>query len=145
MENNIFKDSYHKKNQVWLVSTEGDCEGRSMRSLGYFQGNIAEIALYLADRACYTLEFAAVEVQPVGVPTGETIDVSFKYNAYTSPDKIAMAKEMQTIVGPDFIVRAGDHYASVKITARKPLDPQAILRQKALEKLSPEEIEALGL
>lgn len=46
-----------KINGTWTVTTEGDCEGRSVAPLGNYQGTIEEIALHLADRAYYNLYF----------------------------------------------------------------------------------------
>lgn len=42
---------------VWEVTTEGDCEGRTTRELGIYQGNISDIAVYLKDKVGYTLRF----------------------------------------------------------------------------------------
>jgi len=43
---------------VWNVQTEGDCEGRSIRSLGVFEGHIVDIAASLAQFAMYDLSFS---------------------------------------------------------------------------------------
>ena len=42
---------------LWEVTTEGDCEGRSRKGLGVFEGYLDDIAFYLANKAYYTLEF----------------------------------------------------------------------------------------
>ena len=42
---------------VWEVYTEGDCEGRSVRDLGAYQGKISDIAVFLKDKCYYTLRF----------------------------------------------------------------------------------------
>lgn len=53
---------YDKAYGFWHVTTEGDCEGRSITDLGVFEGNIDTIALALADRCYYyTLYFTAVD------------------------------------------------------------------------------------
>lgn len=57
-----FKKPYDKACGFWHVTTEGDCEGRSITDLGVFEGNIDTIALALADRCYYyTLYFTAVD------------------------------------------------------------------------------------
>lgn len=57
-----FKKPYDKAYGFWHVTTEGDCEGRSITDLGVFEGNIDTIALALADRCYYyTLYFTAVD------------------------------------------------------------------------------------
>lgn len=40
---------------IWHVTTEGDCEGRSPRDLGFHEGYIDEIALALADKCFYEI------------------------------------------------------------------------------------------
>lgn len=41
----------------WQVTTEGDCEERTTKHLGKHYGHVAEIALFLADKCFYTLNF----------------------------------------------------------------------------------------
>lgn len=48
---------------IWHVTTEGDCEGRSPRDLGFHEGYIDEIALALADKCFYSLYFVAINTQ----------------------------------------------------------------------------------
>ena len=42
----------------WRVTTEGDCEGRSVRDLGVHEGHVADIAAVLAPLTGYSLHFA---------------------------------------------------------------------------------------
>lgn len=42
---------------VWRVTTEGDCEGRSIRDLGTHEGYLDEIAKNLSSLAYYALRF----------------------------------------------------------------------------------------
>ncbi len=53
----VFYGNYTSPIGNWEVTTEGDCEGRSIKNLGIFYGHIVEIAFYLADRCYYTLQF----------------------------------------------------------------------------------------
>lgn len=57
-----FKKPYDKAYGFWHVTTEGDCEGRSITDLGVFEGNIDTIALALADRCYYSLRFMSTTV-----------------------------------------------------------------------------------
>src|SRR6218665_1915533 len=50
----------------WNVTTEGDCEGRSVTQLGDFYGHVAEIAFHLADKNYYSLQFRAILNRPAG-------------------------------------------------------------------------------
>lgn len=45
------------------VTTEGDCEGRSVRHLGTFTGYIDEIAFALADKCYYSLRFSLLKLR----------------------------------------------------------------------------------
>lgn len=71
---------------LWRVSTEGDCEGKTRRDLGLWEGHVADIAALLADKAEYGLRFETakmtlparsgatreaveVEISVVGAPT----------------------------------------------------------------------------
>lgn len=41
----------------WSVTTEGDCEGKTIKQLGAFSGHIVDIAKSLAPQAYYGLSF----------------------------------------------------------------------------------------
>src|SRR5271155_5056847 len=58
---------------TWHVTTEGDCEGKSVKDLGVHTGFIDEIAFALGSQAYYSLTFELakelpdpVKVKPVG-------------------------------------------------------------------------------
>ena len=44
---------------LWHVTTEGDCEGRSVKDLGYHKGHIIDIAHKLSGENYYSLHFEA--------------------------------------------------------------------------------------
>lgn len=137
---------YLQPDQLWHITTEGDCEGKSTRSLGYYKGNIADIALYLADMALYSLNFTALNVKAPGAPTGDSVDVSFGLGAvHHSCNNGDLAAALEPVLGDKVKVTVGSHYQSINITTKTPMSPQEKLRQKALAKLTPEEIAALGL
>ncbi|QFP93275.1 UNVERIFIED_ORG: hypothetical protein Xoosp15_10 [Xanthomonas phage Xoo-sp15] len=46
---------------VWRVTTEGDCEGRSVRQLGTYEGHILDVVRQLAGQAYYQLTFERVK------------------------------------------------------------------------------------
>lgn len=54
-------ESYKKAYGFWEVTTEGDCEGKSVSRLGIYEGYIDEIALALADRCYYSLCFRPID------------------------------------------------------------------------------------
>lgn len=51
----------HNPYGTWKVTTEGDCEGRSIKKLGTHTGYIDEIAFGLANKCAYSLDFDRVE------------------------------------------------------------------------------------
>ena len=40
---------------VWKVTTEGDVEGRTLRTVGFFSGRLPDVVAACADRASWTL------------------------------------------------------------------------------------------
>ncbi|ANY29339.1 hypothetical protein [Bacillus phage PK16] len=46
---------------VWKVTTEGDCEGRSARQLGTYEGHILDVVRQLAGQVYYQLTFERVK------------------------------------------------------------------------------------
>ncbi|AFQ96441.1 hypothetical protein [Bacillus phage vB_BceM_Bc431v3] len=48
---------------TWKVTTEGDCEGRSTKQLGTYEGHILDVVRQLAGQAYYQLTFERVQAQ----------------------------------------------------------------------------------
>lgn len=139
---------------TWQVTTEGDCEGRSIRHLGVHVGNIDDIAFALASQAYYGLRFELVEPTVVSEyePTGTKIEVSIDVKSGTwdmnKNDRIAYFKRM--LRGRDVTVKSGTYYSCVTLISNSSLEAQAdakkqILKKAALAKLSLEERKALGV
>lgn len=71
---------------IWHVTTEGDCEGRSPRDLGFNEGYIDEIALALADKCFYSLYFVAINIHSLDMtPTRKTVITRISAAAFTFP------------------------------------------------------------
>ena len=66
----------NKYDGLWKVTTEGDVEGRTINDLGTYFGNISEIALHLADKAYYGLNFRKVEPIDKYIPSKNAVHVS---------------------------------------------------------------------
>ena len=47
---------------IWNVTTEGDCEGRTMKNLGVWEGYVDEIAFELADKCFYKLYLKPTQI-----------------------------------------------------------------------------------
>ena len=139
---------------TWKVTTEGDCEGRSTHDLGTHTGNLDDIAFALADKAYYGLRFDSVNpaILKGREPTKSKVEVSLDIKSGTwnmdHNDQIAYFKRM--LRGRDVAVKPGTYYACVSLVSGSSPEAQAdakkrVLRQAAIEKLSPEEREALGV
>lgn len=134
---------------LWKVTTEGDCEGKSTRDLGVWEGNVADIALYLAPKAMYDLCFKSFEIQTPGAPQRDCVTVSFDIDSNTWPmdmqnkERVEVMREL--FADTDYTIEEGSSYAS--FTIRRPLTPEQkheVAVQKVLQKLTPEERELLG-
>ena len=140
---------------TWRVTTEGDCEGRSIRELGTYTGYIDEIGLYLADKQYYALQFRLIDPQPSKfTPSRTSVNISLDIDSGTwdmsAKQRKEYFKKMLGVRSNDIQIEDGKSYASVTINAGN--GPEArekirkeMLRQEALNKLSKEEREILGV
>lgn len=48
--------------KIYKVTTEGDCEGRTTKVLGYAKGNISDIRSYYEDKKTYSLSVIEIYV-----------------------------------------------------------------------------------
>jgi hypothetical protein len=135
----------------WNVSTEGDCEGRSVRNLGTFRGHIDEIAFHLADKCSYSLRFSQIaedQTIPEFDIKSPEVHVSLDIGTGTWDMNSPKRKDFfaKLLKGrPDVEVEEGQYYASVKLVSKKSKSKNEILKEKALAKLSEEEKKVLGL
>lgn len=102
---------------LWQVTTEGDCEGRSVRDLGIHEGDIMHIAQTLADKEYYKLTFERVR------PKENTIVPANKGQVHITvcgDDNIDDAEDLLAALSsrlvPDEKVEIGQFYKSVKLT-----------------------------
>lgn len=144
------KSRHHYTNPygLWEVTTEGDCEGRSRKGLGVFEGYLDDIAFYLANKAYYTLEF-----KKISIPRISHEDVSMEQSEVdvlldSSSGTWDMSSEKRVLEFKKLLSRRNVHvtksqfYASVKLSQTPTEDER---RQKALSKLTDEERKLLGL
>lgn len=133
---------------LWKVTTEGDCEGRSIRDLGTHEGYIDEIAFALADKCCYSLNFRAVDPhkhKPDMTPKRKTVDIQLDFGSGTwdmkSKDR---AIEVSGLMRDRPVtVSESTFYGCVRLTTNKKTLEEK--REEALAKLSLEDREVLGL
>lgn len=141
----ITVDDYKSPYGTWIVTTEGDCEGRSTRNLGVYVGYIDEIAFALAEKCFYSLYFEKV-CTDVPTPTkvlkevNVTLDINSKTWKLSHNDRVKFFRNM--LQNRDVYVSKGPSYASV-ILSRTNLEKTK--REIALAKLTSEEKSLLGL
>ena len=144
----MIKAPYDKVYGLWKVTTEGDCEGRSSRDLGTYEGYIDEIAFSLADKCYYSLNFRAVsphEHKPDMTPKRKTVDIQLDIGSGTwdmeSKNRaIAVSGLMRD---RPVAVSESTFYGCVRLTTNKKTEEEK--KAEALAKLSPEERRLLGL
>lgn len=133
---------------VFKVTTEGDCEGRSTRDLGTYEGYIDEIAFALADKCCYSLEFHKINPKKFKLnmtPKRKSVDILFDIDSGTwdlkGKDRIKYFENL--FKDRDIEVSNSNSYACVKISTNKKTKEEK--RQEILNRLTDEEKEILGL
>ena len=119
---------------AWMVTTEGDEEGRTTRQLGVWYGHIVDIAKMLAKRRYYSLRFQAVESPPVVTGDKETgagivqisLDISSGTWDMSRDDRVRAFKELlgKGVTLTPWDCRDGDYYASVKLIYSPPLEDE---------------------
>lgn len=85
----LIKHSYEKFKAVndspiglWKVTTEGDCEGRTVRNLGMYKGHILDIAAELASSTMYVLNFKKMSysyIEPAPVKKSVKTAITFDF------------------------------------------------------------------
>ncbi len=143
---------------TWSVTTEGDCEGRSTRSLGVYRGFMDEIAFHLASKAEYTLTFNPLTpqelVRQIRSPTERVhvrLDMATGTWTMGSPERAEFFRAI--LEGRPVRVWESSNHAAVELVravtpeqiAAYDLERLELLRQAGLSKLTPEERAALGL
>lgn len=143
---------YNSSYGLWKVTTEGDCEGKTIRNLGTYEGNISDIAFYLKNKCEYSLQFSPakdIKIKPCDVTHYGYVNISLDIDSGTwnmSPEdrvnyfKVLLNTENREDV---IIVEPGQYYASVKLVGYD--SHEEYIRKTALEKLTDEEKEVLGL
>lgn len=139
------KQMYKNVCGLWTVTTEGDCEGRSTKQLGTFEGYVDEIALFLANKAYYSLQFKLQKKIKKYYPTCKSVDVSFDIDSGTwdlkPKERINLMKDFFS--DRPVYIEEGQYFACVKIRTTENLKHKE--KEKALGKLTDYEKQLLGL
>lgn len=131
----------------WQVSTEGDEEGKSIRNLGVFHGNIDEIAFALADRVMWSLSFKPIDPDniPISKEYKTKIDIYLDLQGVSYSDSKTREHIIRAMLAETNIeVKNSGSYGKVLLI--RPEDPDRIKEAKiktVLNKLTNEEKELL--
>lgn len=109
------KRRQHSPEGVWEITTEGDCEGRSITRIGAFKGHFGDLALKHAKAAMYSLDLKKSKEDPIVDNSAEQASVTVPYEISGSNDKAVQVRVMQLWLGPDWIVEPHNYYRTVLI------------------------------
>lgn len=137
----------HLNYGTFEVTTEGDCEGRSVINLGIFTGYIDEIAFALADKCYYSLHFRRIEVSQL-VPNSKRDTVRITLDAVSNHINNSNNLDSECYFKSLFATRNVEiteinSYNSCTITNH--VETLEEKRNKILSKLTKEEQHILGL
>jgi len=141
------RQDYQNAFGYWTVKTPSE-NGSLMKNLGTFRGYIDEIALNLADQCHYSLEFTKVPDERVEnfKVKASSVNVIFDIQSGTwnmsSDERVNFFQKI--LKDRPTTVSDGQYYASVTLHSTQ-YSEEDLLREKALAKLTPEEIKALGI
>lgn len=140
------KGAYNNCYGLWKVTTEGDCEGRTVRDLGTYEGYIDEIAFALADKCYYQLTFHAVKPLKLDMtPKSKEVRVQLDIDSGSWDfTQVQCLKETRKLF-EGRPVRVIDAHGWGVITLKTELKTIEERRQEALAKLTDEERQLLGL
>lgn len=144
----MIKEPYNNIYGLWNVTTEGDCEGRSVCNLGVYEGNIDEIAFALADKCYYCLNFRAVSPKNYTLdmtPKSKTVDIQLDIGSGTwDMDKGTRVVEVGNLMKnrPVDVIESNFYGCVRLVTNNKTIEEK---KAEALAKLSLEERKLLGL
>lgn len=140
--------NYDSPYGIWKVTTEGDCKGKTSDLLGFYEGYIDEIALALADKCMYSLEFKHFELNKLKsrIPKNNfvsvTLDIESNTWDLTSDDRKKYAEIL--FKNRPVEITKGNYFGSFKINAIGQKTEKEI-KEEALSKLTKEEKQVLGL
>ncbi|AMO25932.1 hypothetical protein Blue_109 [Bacillus phage Deep Blue] len=104
---------------VWKVTTEGDCEGRSTRNLGTYEGHVLDIAKQLAGQAYYQLDFRRVTPKKVdSSPVSTKQEVNFRVADHGTKfgDQNDQLRLLGQHVRDGETLARGQYYGAAKLT-----------------------------
>jgi hypothetical protein len=114
----VSPDSCWDSYGTWKVTTEGDCEGRSVKSLGVHKGHIDDIAFHLAPACMYSLTFTPTVVKDEHPPKRKEVHIVLDIKSKTwdlKAERRSQYLASTTFKDRPVQVLPGQYYASVKL------------------------------
>lgn len=141
---------YLNPNGTWMVTTEGDCEGKTTKTLGVFIGRLDEIAFALAPKAYYKLMFQRIDTAiPTPTEMENEVTVALTEESGTSdlsPDeRLDFFNEMLKETDNVFVSESSLYNAVILNRIDLHEKERRNIRKAALAKLTPTEKAVLGL
>lgn len=111
------KDPYNDPYGLWIVTTEGDEEGRTTRQLGSYEGYLDEIAQKLASEAYYSLCFRKAQElphkdNPKEYPKAVSVQLDIGSGTWDMDGKDRAATIANLLKDRPVVVTTGRYYAS---------------------------------
>lgn len=82
---------------IWEVTTEGDCEGRTTKKLGTHTGHIVDIAQRLGGHASYGLRFTRMTETKLPSKPVKQVNIQLNVDSYTwnefGEERVKMVRE----------------------------------------------------
>jgi hypothetical protein len=125
---------------IYQVTTEGDCEGRSVSNLGIWEGDIVDIALGLANRCAYSLTFKEIQIKKPLKPTGTEVDITIWNSDLTNETMIITNLRNDTRVKS---LRSDLSMWRGKISLASEEDIEEMRMRALMQQLSPEDVALL--
>jgi len=126
---------------TWVVTTEGDVEGRTTTQLGTYTGNVHDVAFHLANKCHYALSFTLVDenVNTNLYPTAKKVPVRiYDHNGVQFLD----SQVRDTFKNTHVRVEPCNFYKALTLVLDNYEEQK---REEALAKLSDEDKKVLGL
>lgn len=142
----MIKAPYTNCYGTWKVTTEGDCEGRSVRDLDTYEGYIDELAFALADKCYYELTFHAVRAPELDMtPKTKSVKIQLDIDsgAWDLDQSQCLGEVREIFKNRPVRVREAHGWGAVTLTTTQETTEEK--RNAALAKLSVEERKLLGL
>lgn len=103
---------------TWKVTTEGDCEGRTVHDLGEHTGFIDDIAFELGSKAYYSLTFDLVRNETIVSKKPKPVDqvnvvLGIDSGTWDLHGKERANEVREILKGRGVVVDEGTYYASV--------------------------------